>query len=433
VATREHKNTVLMATDIPFWKASTGAEQRMTSLARYLSQAPFRLVTFYVGQLSPDDPKRIADSGLDVIFFESERPPEAFLARMSWYVDATRRQLQRLVGRGQLAATTTTADSSPQPLQIADYRWPWAIEQFREAVQRVRPDTIICQYVTMTYLLEALSLVERRRIRCLVDTHDILHDRGMQFGSAGYLHWLEISQAEETRLWNKFDAVIAIQDEEAAMIHEMAPDPKMIVTPHGIDYLLESANLNCTRKGDSNELVVGYIGSANYSNWHAINRFLIEAWPDLMELEFPQVKLLIAGKICSWFRMQGKGLEGNELMQRVELAGEVPGLEDFYRRIDIAVNPVLFGTGLKIKNVEAMAFGKPLVTTPQGVAGMSPQAKRACIVAENLIDFPGEIRRLIADPEECFRMGQDAGKVAKSDFSDKAAFAPLRAFLLDSA
>ncbi len=432
MASSEQRHTVLMATDVPFWNASTGAEQRMTSLARFLSNLPFRLVTFYVGQVSAEDPKRIAESGLEVIFFESERPPEAFLARMKWYVDATRRQLQRLVGRSE-SSGSSTADSSPQPLQISDYRWPWAIEQFREAFQRVRPDTIICQYVTMTYLLEALSLVERRRVRCLVDTHDILHDRGMQFGSAGYLHWLEISRDEEARLWSKFDAVLAIQAEEATLIHEMAPDPEILVTPHGIDYLVEASDLNCGRDGNTNEIVVGYIGSANYSNWHAINRFLIEAWPDLMELENPKVKLLIAGKICSWFRMQDEKMNGNQLMQGVELAGEVPALEDFYRRIDIAVNPVQFGTGLKIKNVEAMAFGKPLVTTPQGVAGMSQRARAACSVVDNLMDFPAAIQQLIGAPDECRAAGKLAGQLAKSEFSDEAAFAPLRAFLLDSA
>lgn len=433
--------TVLMATDVPFWHGKTGAQQRMLSLARFLAQKPFRLVTFYLGELLPEDPETLAASGLEVVFFESQRPPAAFVARMQWYADATRRQLQRLVSRAAAAETEDTR--APQPMRVADYRWPWAIEQFRETVRRIQPAAILCQYVTMSYLLEALGSAERRRIRCILDTHDILHDRGIQFGTAGYMHWLEIDRAEETALWEKFDAVLAIQEEEARLIAGLARGPRVLVTPHAVDYLNPAASAmpasvpaadpagGTIRDGD--EVVIGYIGSANYSNWHAINRFLIEAWPELLELRQPQVRLLIAGRICEWFRIRDERPAGNLMMQRVELVGEVPELGDFYRRLDIAVNPVQFGTGLKIKNVEAMAFGVPLVTTPQGVAGMSAGSRAACRVARDLMDMPRQLLPLIQSPDGRRQLGEQAAAVAKSAFSDQQAFGELRAFLLSPA
>ncbi len=430
--------TVLMATDVPFWNASTGAQQRMLSMAKYLSGSPFRLVTFYVGEVGPDDPARIAMSGLEVVFYESARPPAAFVARLKWYAEATRMQLQRLVGpAGNSQPAAATVSDSPEPLQVADYSWPWAIEQFRETVRNLNPVAIICQYVTMSYLIGALSIPERKKIRCILDTHDILHDRGIQFGSAGYMHWLEISREEEAGLWDRFDAVLAIQSEEAGLIHELAPKPKVLVTPHSIDYLTDTQTT--VRQGEMpDELVIGYIGSANYSNWHAINRFLIESWPELLEQEQPRIRLLIAGKICDWFQMRrgrsggsgpGTGTAPAELMQRVELAGEMPQLKDFYQRIDIAVNPVQFGTGLKIKNVEALAYGVPLVTTLQGVAGMSEEARSGCVVAQELMDMPRHLVRLASDPQLRRQLARRGREVAKSEFSDENAFSQLREYL----
>jgi glycosyltransferase involved in cell wall biosynthesis len=423
--------TVVMATDVPFWRGSTGAEQRMLALGRYLSQPPFRLVTFFVGQLRADDPAEIARSGLEVVFFESERPPEAFLARMAWYAEATARQLRRLVR----ADAPPPSSDPPQPLRVADYQWPWAIEQFRSLVRRVHPRAILCQYVTMTYLLGALSAVERRRIRCLLDTHDILHDRSHQFGTAGYRHWLEIDRQEEVELWKKFDAVLAIQPAEAELIARLAPGPEVLVTPHSVDYLAASVT-GCDqlkRERQRDELVLGYIGSANYSNWHAINRFLIECWPELSALQAPRIRLLVAGRICDWFRMADERLRGRELMERVELAGEVIALEDFYCRIDVAINPVRFGTGLKIKNIEALAFGCPLVTTPEGAAGMDLSAAGGVVVAGDFQAMTRELAGLARDPERRRQLAESGRRMAAGEYSDRAAFAPLRRFLLGGA
>jgi hypothetical protein len=149
--------------------------------------------------------------------------------RIRWYADATRHQLEKWLKR---TAKSDEDSQQPSPLKLSDYRWPWAVEQFRQHVARVRPKAIICQYVTMAYLLDALSIADRKHILCVLDTHDILHDRGMQFHSAGYLHWLEISEKEEVDVWNRFDAVIAIQPQEAERIRAAVTQPEVIVAGH---------------------------------------------------------------------------------------------------------------------------------------------------------------------------------------------------------
>jgi glycosyltransferase involved in cell wall biosynthesis len=116
-------------------------------------------------------------------------------------------------------------------------------------------------------------------------------------------------------------------------------------------------------------------------------------------------------------------------MQQVELVGEMPDLADFYGRIDLAANPVQFGTGLKIKNVEAMAYGIPLITTPQGAAGMSDRACKGCIVARDLMDMPRHLLGLARDPDRRRQLAETAREVAQSEFSDQHAFAELRDFL----
>ena len=416
---------ICMATDIPFWAGSTGAEQRMLALVEYLSHPPYELSVFYLGQVTPEELERIERLPCELAFFESERPPESFLKRIRWYADATRNQLEKWLKR---TAKPDEESQQPSPLKLADYRWPWAIEQFRQHVARVRPKAIICQYVTMAYLLEALSLADRKHILCVLDTHDILHDRGMQFNSAGYLHWLEISEKEETDVWNRFDAVIAIQPQEAERIRSAVNQPQVIVEGHAQRRPLRLERRE--HREQPRQLTVGYIASANYSNWHAINRFLIEVWPDLIDLPGVQVELLIAGKICDWFNLV-EGRAASLLKSSVRLLGPVERLEDFYAQVDIAINPVQFGTGLKIKNVEALAFGKPLVSTASGAAGMSSRALTGCLVAEDYGQMSNQLREICTSPERLETMTAAAEELAKSEFSPQTIFSELSALLSD--
>ena len=50
--------------------------------------------------------------------------------------------------------------------------------------------------------------------------------------------------------------------------------------------------------------------------------------------------------------------------------GRIDRIEDFYSAVDVAINPMIAGTGLKIKTVEAMNFGVPIVSTISGSEGL---------------------------------------------------------------
>ena len=68
----------------------------------------------------------------------------------------------------------------------------------------------------------------------------------------------------------------------------------------------------------------------------------------------PHAELAIAGSIC-------EALSGHK---DVVLMGMLDDLSTAYESAAIVVNPMQFGTGLKIKSLEAMSYSKPLVTTP---------------------------------------------------------------------
>lgn len=403
----------------------------MASLVSFLASDRFEVRTFYLGQTGTTqftrrDRELIDSDGLNVEQRGSDQPPRQLLKKLTWYAEATRHQLQQWSGR-QVADTGTTRErvESALPPQLDEYRWPWAISAFAESIDAFRPDSIVVQYVKLGYLLEALSYQQRNDIHCIIDTHDVLHLRAEQFRKRGFRHWIEITREEEASSLSKFDSILAIQPEEASLFREMAPDSQTIVCGHAV----ERTTIHQIRRPKDNLLTIGYLGSANASNAHAIKWFLESVWHQLCETaQADQIRLVIAGGICDWLNQSDH--IGITNMNNVESLGRIDELTTFYDSVDVVVNPVEFGTGLKIKNCEAIGFGKPVLTTPHGSAGMPSNLDPACLICESSNEFLTQLLKLSEDPECLDRMQSTAEKLSQSGFSERQAYSEIKRALL---
>ena len=91
----------------------------------------------------------------------------------------------------------------------------------------------------------------------------------------------------------------------------------------------------------------------------------------------------------------------------IQLHGFVPDIKDFYSRVDLIVSPVMVGTGMNIKTVQAMAYGMPLLTTQCGIKGIDTPEP-----LHHHPDVPQLVESLLSlqnKPEELNRLA-DAGR-----------------------
>ncbi len=425
----ESRHRILFATDIPFWRMSDGAHQRIASLYRFLSKDPYLGKVFFLGSLDAKSIDLASSCGVDYQAFTSDHPPENLASRIQWYADATLNQARKWLSR---KSSPLPIAEGPRSLKLEDFRWPWAIQRFREVVNQFKPDTIVFEYIKMGYLLEALSKQQRQQINCVVDTHDIIHRRAEQFFSNGFPHWLMIDREQESKVLNQFDLVMAIQDQEAREFREMAPETETITVGHAVE--LDGTPLASPQKSVDaplNQLRIGYIGSKNFSNWSAIRKFLRTAWPNVQKKNRDFCQLLIAGGICDWIQSQPDTDADDPQMitaqhlQGVQLLGHVRTIDDFYDQIDVLINPVEFGTGLKIKNAEALSFGKLLITTTQGFDGMPQSTRLACKVVNSVDEMGDAINSLTNDTSSIRSMQSLAAQLAQTEFSPEFAYSEL--------
>ena len=198
-----------------------------------------------------------------------------FNSRGTQLRDRIQSGIHRLRCRFQRSVNAEPVPVQDIPLTLEHYRWPLATMQFRSLVDSLHPDIVFSVYLIWSHLLDAYP--ERSRsFQAVVDTHDLLHFRQLEFIRHGQSHWIDISREEEAAALRKFDLILATQQEEAKLIQELAPERDVIVVGHHP----ESGPL-VPRDGPVSEqqeraLRFGFIASNNAANVDGLGWFLTE-------------------------------------------------------------------------------------------------------------------------------------------------------------
>ncbi|HSI46726.1 MAG TPA: glycosyltransferase [Ideonella sp.] len=198
----------------------------------------------------------------------------------------------------------------------------------------------------------------------VLDSHDLFADRAARHVEAGLPPaWFSTTRAEEDRAFEMADVVLAIQHEEA---REMAarghrhilylpwvevPVRDFVPRPDG------------PSNGAGGVLTLGYLGSGNMWNVRSLQA-LAEALMQRPLRGRPAFQLIVAGSLA-WHAAKLGNTPG------LVPYGFVKELSGFYASVDVALNPMVGGTGLKIKTVEPLAYGCPVLATQSGIHGLS--------------------------------------------------------------
>jgi glycosyltransferase involved in cell wall biosynthesis len=160
---------------------------------------------------------------------------------------------------------------------------------------------------------------------------------------------------------------------------------------------------------------VSFLGSLDWQpNLEAVHQLLDSWWPVLQRIA-PHMRLHIAGKNFPDALMQKK-IEG------VVMHGEVPDAENFLRKHPVVVVPLRSGSGIRIKILNALALGLPVISSAKGVEGLNLVADVHYLAADNAQEFAQQAQRLWLQPELAQKLGE-AGHQFVASQSDARALA----------
>lgn len=176
----------------------------------------------------------------------------------------------------------------------------------------------------------------------------------------------------------------------------------------GEDYLLNEPQLIFERSDRS----MLYIGTLTWeANREGLYRFLKETWP-LVKIKEPGVVFTIIGKdnnptLFSHWREDSQ----------IKWLGFVDDLRPYYERARVFVSPLNFGSGIKVKVVNALYRGLPTVTTSIGVEGLQLKDKEDIFVADTPEDQARAISICLNEKNKWEKISYNSRKIALEKYS----------------
>ena len=202
---------------------------------------------------------------------------------------------------------------------------------------------------------------------------------------------------------NQYDAIFPVTDVDANYFIENGYRKLCkavavgIETPEFIPDVLEEENS------------IFHIGSMNwFPNEQGIKWFLESCWKAVKSAS-PNVKAYFAGRnMPDWL------LEND--MKDVNIVGEVDDSVRFMTSKQIMVVPLLSGSGIRIKIIEAMSIGKPVIATTIAAEGLMYENGKNIIIADTPEEFALAVKHFLENPEFCNEIGYQASQLIATKY-----------------
>lgn len=265
-------------------------------------------------------------------------------------------------------------------------------------------DVCIVEYVFLTRFIDLIP----KSVVVMLDAHDIIHDSVESFNKYNYTYSEEllVTREMEFEQFRKYDYVILMKESDVKKVAVQIGAEKVILAPHPGG--LPRQNIRKSVKK------IVFVASAYLPNVDAINWFIRNVWKNI---RYPGITLNIYGSVCGLIRYDD--------YEDICIMGFTSDLNDIYSSADILINPVRIGAGLKIKNVEALSCGLPLITTSHGAMGLEAGINKAFLVADSIYAFCERMNYLISDFGFRSTLAEQAFQFAEKNFSAKSCYEAL--------
>jgi succinoglycan biosynthesis protein ExoO len=324
-----------------------------------------------------------------------------------WSLDV-RVVLQALLAAGAfgLAKLAPWVSARPKP---ADYSVaaPARRDDLLYVARHVRAGTcaVLCDYAFLAPLAPYALAFDAPVVTVMHDLHSarVTSDEH----EATHAEVAKLTSKEEIRLLALADLVVAIQRDEEDEVRRRLPTIKTVVASYAADCV------EAPQAGEDDRVL--FVGSNTAPNVSGLNWFLTSCWPAVLA-ERPDAQLLVAGSVGRAVTTHARG---------VRMLGVVNRLDELYRDAGVVIAPLLSGSGLKIKVVEALAAGKAIVGTPVSAQGVAPIVEQAMMIETEPDAFAAAIAGLLADSAQRRPLAQAALECARTHFAPSTSYAPL--------
>ena len=366
-----------------FTDVRLGVNQRFAGIIRYLNESGFAVDLLAMSNFKSKWPAETIKKGLPGIrnlylYDHSAGLKSAFICNLTSFDFTANRNL--------LGKKITS---------LPDYSFSGLRKMFDRIVAAHSYGFILISYIQWAKLLDGFDHPGIRNVLTIEDSlsASLVEQFGNDRLQAAFLE-------EETRRIMLFDHVVCISMEEMELFSQKAQGP-------GFHYVPVFLDPNPRPVGTEQEYDILFAGSDHPSNQRGIRWFFDRVFPLLS----PDLKILCVGSIVRFV---------SDKVNVVKI-GFADDLHALYHKARLTINPLLDGTGMKVKLIESLAHGVPVVTTTAGLSGIKPELKHHFIMGNHPSEFAAAIDRLISDNGLYLDYSENLNRIFNEHFTTEVA------------
>jgi len=378
------------------WPVTTGARVRDFHLARQLAS---NATLVYLGFVTGDDRRER---------LEPLRNSEVVLVRRSGAY-APVNMVRGLIG--------------PDPITVLNYASPRMMTGLEQLLRAEAFDVIQIEGVHLfSYVRRIRELAPRARL--ISDWHNIESELLARYAdnapsAARRLYarrTVTLLRRLERQLLDLCDAHTVCSERERGILVAQAPSARIDVIGNGVDAEFFSA----ASAGQEPRRVLVFVGSMDYhANIDAALYFANEVWP-LVRARRPDLEFIIVGSRPAAEVLALRDRPG------ITVTGTVDDIRPYYARALAVVVPLRVGSGTRLKVLEAMAAGVPVISTTLGAEGLAVTPGANILIADSPAEIAGRAAELEAGSPDWRRFAQNARELVATQYDWSIVGAKLR-------
>ena len=297
-----------------------------------------------------------------------------------------------------------------KPLELKFYYSARLASQVRSWAGQVGFDVVHIENSHMAQYLDALPPGQGFRSLTFIDIVYVKYQRLAQQELGLFKRLRQSLYADTMKRWEpqyagRFDVCFTMSEVDRRMLLAANPRLRLEVSPNGVD----TRSIQSLPEDPVATPAVLFVGNMAYApSVDAVRFFCRDVLPKVRITAGP-VEFWIVGPNPS---AEVRALEGDG----VHVTGRVADVTPFYRRATVAVAPIRAGGGTRIKVLEAMAFGRPVVSTSIGSEGLEAQGGVHLLAADDAESFARQTSALLLDKGQRQRVARSARRLVEEKY-----------------
>ena len=216
----------------------------------------------------------------------------------------------------------------------------------------------------------------------------------------------------EKKMIKSVDRVVALNNRDAREL--------MRIYHRTVDFVLPTSfedrcgNIEYNR---SAQLQLLFVGFNFFANVHGISWFV--------EQVMPYVKKVILYIVGKDMELERERLAG----ENVQVIGTVDSLDEWYKRADVVVSPIFWGSGMKTKTAEALMYGKPILGTKEAFEGYDLDFLKVGALCNTADEYIKKIMEIQKDDSWIEQHGKYARSIYETQYSYEISLDRLKSFM----